>query len=151
MTIVEGGSKPRGKKNLVYGVLAAHNHFTISSLYCFVIAPLYHVLCHHITISMFRHNNHSLCHHYTMTPLHHYNITPWYHITISIFHHFEIQPLQHCMIALIVWKRYQRLNISRIIYLRFLQVSLNVLENGIESLHISMSPATNTRDISMIC
>ena len=33
----------------------------------------------------------------------------------------------------------------------FIQVSLNVLENDIESLHIYMSIDTNTRDISMIC
>ena len=33
----------------------------------------------------------------------------------------------------------------------FIQVSLNVLDNNIESLHISMSIATNTRAISMIC
>ena len=33
----------------------------------------------------------------------------------------------------------------------FLQLSLNVLDNDIESIHISMSIATNTRDIYMIC
>ena len=33
----------------------------------------------------------------------------------------------------------------------FIQVSLNVLENGIKSLHISMSLASNTMEISMLC
>ena len=33
----------------------------------------------------------------------------------------------------------------------FLQEILNVLDNDIESLHISMSLATNTRGISMLC
>ena len=33
----------------------------------------------------------------------------------------------------------------------FLQAILNVLDNDIESLHISTSLATNTRGISMLC
>ena len=32
-----------------------------------------------------------------------------------------------------------------------LQVNLNVLDNGVESLHILMIFPTNTRDISMLC
>ena len=33
----------------------------------------------------------------------------------------------------------------------FIQFNLNVLDNGVEILHISMILSTNTRDISMLC
>ena len=44
----------------------------------------------------------------------------------------------------------QKLNIPRISHIMFLQVSFKFLDDGIESLHVPMSPAFNNIGISLL-
>ena len=139
--------------------------FFVASLFSYSIGTYWNKL--HIFVSPFHHlniscgitspfhcNTASLFHHYTITQFqreiislfHQFNI---HHFIIKYLHYGTIKILKHFMIDFRLGLSSQKINISRNIYVTFLQVNWIFLDNGTEILHISMSLDANTRDAAL--